>query len=185
MASRGHARHRTWVLKRSIVALACLLTAPIACDSDDDEAAVCPGAPELVKVHAPDTAAAGDTIAVSFDVTNFEFSMEGEHDHGDHDHGDHDSGGDESGGDESGSGGFEFRAAEAMSTETGCYVGHVHVYVDDLMTDPIAQVTVPSADIVLPSDLAPGEYNFIYRLHDATHKIITPEVIVERTLTIQ
>jgi len=173
------------VLKRSLVVLACLLTAPLACDSDDDDAAVCPGAPELLTVQAPDTAAAGDSITVSFEVENFEFSMEGEHDHGEHDHDehDHDSGGEESG--DHGSGGFEFRAGEAMSTETGCYVGHVHVYVDDLMTDPIAQVTVPSADIVLPTDLTPGAHTFIYRLHDATHKIITPEVIVERTLTIQ
>ncbi|MEM6996173.1 MAG: DUF6130 family protein [Myxococcota bacterium] len=164
-----------------LAALSTLLLAATACDSDADADPVCEGEPELVSVQAPDTAAPGDAIEMTFEVNNFEFSREGDgHDH-DHDHEDHGDDGDPAApGDD-----VEFRAVDPISAETGCFVGHVHVYIDDVMTNPVAQLTVESGSVTLPDDLEPGEHRLINRLHDSTHKIIEPQVIVEHTITIQ
>lgn len=157
-----------------------------ACDDNEPADPVCDGEPELLKVTAPDSAAAGGTITMAFEVAHFEFSREGSgHEDGGHEGGGHD--GDEDGGHEGAqpSDDNELRAADSTSAETGCFVGHVHVYVDDLMSNPIAQITVESADVVLPDDLAPGEHRLINRLHAASHKIIEPQVILEHVITIE
>lgn len=143
----------------------------VACDPDEDAAPECGGEPELISAgDLPDTAAAGDMLMMAFEVEYFEFSMEGAgHDH---DHDAHDDGGEE-------------EKVSAISDETGCYVGHVHVYLDDLMTDPLAQITTPEGSVMLPDDIEAGDHRLILRLHDATHRIIEPQVILEHMFTVQ
>ena len=142
----------------------------VACDPAEDEAPECGGDPELISAgDLPDTAAAGDMVMLAFEVDFFEFSMEGAgHDHGEHEHD-----------------GGEEEKVSAISEETGCYVGHVHVYLDDLMTDPLAQLTTDEGHVMLPDDIEAGEHRLIMRLHDATHRIIEPQVILEHTFTVQ
>lgn len=131
---------------------------------------MCPGEPELREMTAPETVAAGEEIEVAFEVHNFEFSMEGEHGHDlqrdedeqfrDGDHGDE-------------------------GSQSGCILGHVHLYVDDLMTNPIAQLTHAEEHIEIPDDIEPGAHTFIARLHSADHKIIEPQVVLEKAFTVQ
>lgn len=150
-----------------------------ACDADTDATPPqCPGGPELVEVTAPDTAAAGATITLAFEVKNFEFSMGGEAHHDEDPEGGEHEGGEHEGGEHEG-------GVDPISADTGCTVGHVHVYLDDLMTEPLAQITVASGDVVLPAGIEPGEHRLINRLHDASHKIIEPQVVVEHPITIQ
>lgn len=144
----------------------------VACDPAEDEAPECGGDPELISAgDLPDTAAAGDTMTLAFEVEFFEFSGgDDDHDH-DHDH-DHDGHGDDG-------------KVSVTSEETGCFLGHVHVYLDDLMTDPIAQIVTAEGDITLPDDIEAGDHRLIMRLHDASHRIIEPQVTLEHMFTVQ
>ena len=141
----------------------------VACDPAEDEAPECGGDPELISAgDLPDTAAGGDMMMLAFEVDYFEFSMEGGEHGGEHDGG-HD------GGDK----------VSPISEDTGCHVGHVHVYLDDLMTDPLAQLTTAEGHVVLPDDIETGDHRLIMRLHDATHRIIEPQVTLEHAFTVQ
>lgn len=118
-------------------------------------------------MHAFDLSATmvapGETIQATFEVHNFEFSMDG-HDHGGHDHA--------QGGDA-----IEFRAA--------CPTGHVHIYLNDLETNPVAMQTTSTGDVVIPEDAPVGEHTLIARLHNADHTILEPQVMMELTITVQ
>jgi len=163
-----------------LFAFSVAIGAGVACDPAEDEAPECGGDPALVSAgDLPDTAAAGDMMTLAFEVEFFEFSGDGGghegHDHGDHDHGDeHEDHGD-----------HDDEKVSVTSEETGCFVGHVHVYLDDLMTDPVAQLTTESGEVMLPADVEAGEHRLIMRLHDATHRIIEPQVVLEHTFTVQ
>lgn len=148
---------------------------------------MCPGEPELLSMELPDTIAAGGAFDASFEVRHFEFSMEGGHDHDDHDHGeDHDDGEEHDDHEEQQPGDDDvFRAGETISEETGCIRGHVHLYIDDLETNPVAQIVNPSARVTLPEDLEPGEHTWIARLHNAEHFIIEPQVVREQPFTVE
>ncbi|MCA9705730.1 MAG: hypothetical protein KDK70_07775 [Myxococcales bacterium] len=150
----------------SIVVLGALVGLAPSCE---EEEAMCPGDPEL---HAFDLSATmvapGDTIQATFEVHNFTFTMEEGHEHfqGDPEP-------------------LEFRAADHADHADGCLVGHVHIYLDDLMTNPIAMQTFAEGDVVIPADTTPGEHQLIARLHNADHTIIEPQVTLEQTITVQ
>ena len=157
----------------------CVAFAAVGCDSgeeDGEEMPMCPGDPELLSMELPDMIAAGAEFEASFEVRHFEFSMEGGHDHDDHDHDGHDAQHPDD---------DRFRAGETISAETGCTIGHVHLYVDDLETNPVAQIVDPSAMLTLPEDIEPGEHTWIARLHDAEHFIIEPQVVREQPFTVE
>ena len=157
-----------------LVAFSIALEFGVACDPEE-EAPECGGDPELVSAgDLPDTAAANDMIELAFEVEFFEFSNEGDghdHDHGDDGHEDHGDG--------------DGDKVSTTSEETGCYIGHVHVYLDDLMTDPLGQITTAEGHVMLPEDIEAGEHRLIMRLHDATHRIIEPQVVLEHPFTVQ
>ncbi len=57
--------------------------------------------------------------------------------------------------------------------------GHVHVYMDDLMTEPVIMQTTMVGEFTLADDLAVGSHTLIARLHGADHLIIEPQVTAE------
>ncbi|MEN0062302.1 MAG: hypothetical protein AAGA48_09125 [Myxococcota bacterium] len=57
--------------------------------------------------------------------------------------------------------------------------GHVHIYLDDLMTNPVLQQVTEVERFTIPADTEIGEHTIIARLHDATHRIIEPQVTLE------
>lgn len=145
------------------------LLGPVAgCDSDPAE---CPGAPELLAFElSATTVAPGDTLTATFEVDNFVFSMEGDHGHLSRAPGQP----------------LVFRSGDHDEDDlSACTVGHVHIYIDDLMTNPLAQQTHPEGDFVIPADATAGEHRLIARLHSADHKIIEPQVILEQPITVQ
>ena len=133
----------------------------LGCDDAGEQSPTCAGEPALLGMTLPEALGASDVFEATFEVENFEFSMEGDGDHG--------------------TGGHHDGDADA----TGCLVGHVHLYVDDLMTNPIAQQTFAIGVVTLPSDISAGEHTFIARLHDASHLIIEPQITLEQTFTVQ
>ena len=122
----------------------------------------------------PAAGAPGETITASAEVVDFEFSggdmdmdmdmgsmdmggmdMDGDdHDH-DHDHGDEDSG------------------------KGKIPVGHIHLYMDDLQTNPVLMMNTATATFVVPDDATEGTHTLIARLHGSDHLILEPEVLFE------
>ncbi len=73
----------------------------------------------------------------------------------------------------------------ADSDATACPGGHVHVYLDDLMTNPLIQAVESEFTITIPQDTAPGAHIIIGRLQNRDHSILTPEVTLEVNLTVE
>ncbi|MCO4772132.1 MAG: hypothetical protein KDA24_19015 [Deltaproteobacteria bacterium] len=119
---------------------------------------------------APATVEAGGDIDLTFLVSNFDFSMESEdeHAHGDDDDDDH---------------------GDAVDLDGPCPIGHVHVYLDDLMTEPLGQPTTPTATVTIPADTPAGEHTLIGRLHGLDHTIFVTddgeEVTAQTTITVE
>lgn len=156
-------------MRRALLVLftASLLGPLVGCD--EEEPATCPGEPELLAFElSASTVAPGGTLMATFEVDNFEFSMEGDHDHLARGAGDEP---------------IVFRAA--TQGDSGCFVGHVHVYFDDLMTNPVAMLTQPEGEFVIPADATAGEHRLIARLQNADHTIIEPQILLEQTITVQ
>lgn len=66
-----------------------------------------------------------------------------------------------------------------------CPGGHVHVYFDDLMTEPLTQAVTSEFTIKLPADATAGTHTIMGRLHNRDHTIYTPEVIEEVEVTVE
>lgn len=54
--------------------------------------------------------------------------------------------------------------------------GHVHVYLDDLETNPLLMMSGADGTITIPSGTAIGSHVLIARLHGDDHLIVEPEV---------
>ena len=63
--------------------------------------------------------------------------------------------------------------------------GHYHVYLDDLMTNPLSMPDVNPFEIPMPVDATPGEHTLIIRLQNADHTILEPQVTFSATITVQ
>lgn len=63
-------------------------------------------------------------------------------------------------------------------------VGHVHIYLDDLETNPLLMQTTDSDTFTIPMDTAPGKHTLIARLQDENHKILEPQVTAEIEITV-
>ncbi|MEE2829828.1 MAG: hypothetical protein VX498_11625 [Myxococcota bacterium] len=116
---------------------------------------------------SPATVAPGDEIELAFEVSFFELTGEADHhDHGEDEEGSHDD----------------------HAAENPCPNGHVHVYLDDLMTDPLGMPTSSTATVELPLDTAAGQHTLIARLHSADHTILRvgdAEVTAELVITVE
>ena len=112
----------------------------------------------------PASVAAGADVTATVEVENF-MLVEPEGGHDDHGHDDH---------------GHDDHGAEADDNS-----GHVHVYLDDLMTNPVAMVGSTSFSITIPDGTAAGAHTLIARLHRADHTILDPEVSMEADLTVE
>jgi len=62
--------------------------------------------------------------------------------------------------------------------------GHVHVYFDNLDSNPLVQTASTSFSIGVPGDATPGAHKLIARLHSGDHLILEPQVTAEVTLTV-
>lgn len=140
-----------------------------ACGGDDepiDTEVECPAVedPTIQMVEiTPTTAAAGDTLGVMVHGEGLGFggSQDGGHGGG-HEEGSHEQG-----------------------DMSHCAGGHIHVYMDDLMTNPLVMSTEPSFDLTLPDDVTAGDHTIIVRLHNRDHTIYEPQVTHEVTVTVQ
>lgn len=129
----------------------------VSCGHDDDHADECPS----VENPSIDSFIVDpDTVAAggNIDVTIAGSDLGfAEHDEGDDHHGE----------------------AEA------CPGGHIHVYLDDLMTNPLAQEEALEFTLTIPDDTEPGEHTLIARLHNRDHIIYKPEVTKETDITVE
>jgi len=66
-----------------------------------------------------------------------------------------------------------------------CLGGHLHVYIDELMSNPIAQQEALAFPVVIPDTTPPGDHTLIVRLHNKDHTIYKPEVTAEVAITVQ
>lgn len=165
-----------------------ILLAMTAFGCDEEETGEIEPAPVL-RVEADVTEVMpGDTITLTIDVEHFTLSGEGEthdHDHGD-DH-EHLERGfepglvspDEPAAAEAGHGDHDH---DADAVYEGPREGHVHVYLDDTMVNPLAMLTTSTGEVVI--DAEPGPHTLINRLHGADHKIIEPQIIEEIEITV-
>lgn len=141
--------------------LAALLVAATGCGDDEVE---CPAGSPLISSFTvdPTTAAPGDTVTGTLVVENFELGTGDSHTH-------------------------KVPLSEPLhegETHAGCPGGHIHVYLDDVMTNPLVMVEATSFPILLPNDVTEGDHTLIARLQNHDHSIVKPEVTAEATITI-
>lgn len=67
----------------------------------------------------------------------------------------------------------------------GCPGGHLHLYMDDLMTNPLIMEETKSFAVTIPSATSTGSHTLIIRLHNHDHTIVEPQVTEEAALTVQ
>lgn len=121
----------------------------------------CGGDPTIVSVTAtPSTVAKGGTVTVTVELENVELGVAEDH---------------------------------AALTARGLRVAHgeeeagmhLHTYLDDLETNPLAQTSSASFAIVIPLATASGAHQLIVRLHNGDHTILEPQVTKAAAITVQ
>lgn len=106
--------------------------------------------PEIVSFEIdPATVVAGGEVTSHIEVANFE--MSGHHE-GDH------------------------HARVAHDGEHHGAKGHVHIYLDDLMSNPLLMQVEHEEVLQIPLETEPGAHTLIARLHGDDHKILEPQV---------
>ena len=117
--------------------------------------------PELVSFTVdPAIAQAGDELTTTVEVAHFTLTGEAEHTHD------------------------ETATDDHAGEDSSDAMGHVHIYLDDLETNPLAMQVTSVGTIIVPEDTEFGAHVLIGRLHDASHLIIEPQVILEIDLEI-
>lgn len=155
---------------------AVLATTAFGCDTAEEEEP----APTLRAEADVTEIASGDTVTLTFTIENFTLTGEAGHDDHDHDH-DHDHDNLE----------LDFDPPLVAGNDPfadgdhydGPREGHVHVYLDDFMTNPIGTITTLTGEVVVEAD--PGPHVIMARLHGADHMIIEPQIIDEIDITVQ
>jgi hypothetical protein len=56
--------------------------------------------------------------------------------------------------------------------------GHIHTYLDNTETNPLAQTTRTSFPVVISSSTAPGAHKLIVAPHGEDHRTLEPEVAI-------
>lgn len=74
---------------------------------------------------------------------------------------------------------------EGEEEESACLGGHLHIYLDDLETNPITMQEALAFPVTLPTELEAGVHTLIVRLHNHDHTIYEPEVTRETELTVE
>lgn len=147
----------------SLLAVAALL-ALAACS---EEAVPCEGEPMIHAFTANmTTVAAGGTLDLTIEVHNFNL---GTHTHSDM-HEPVPVSEDDPG---------------VIFSENTCLTGHVHIYLDDLMTNPILMQEMATGTATIPAGTAAGTHTLIARLHTSDHLIVEPQVTKELTIEVQ
>lgn len=112
--------------------------------------------PELISLAVdPDVAELGQEVTSTVVVKNFTLAGEVGHSHDEGE--DHDE---------------DHKDGEIQT-------GHVHIYLDDLETNPLAMQVEAVGTFIVPEDAEIGEHVLIGRLHDSDHLIIEPQITVE------
>jgi len=106
--------------------------------------------PEIVSwTLDPTTIEAGGDVTSTFELSNFELTGESDHEHD----------------------------TEELAGDPNH--GHVHIYLDDLESNPVLTQVTTSDTVTIPDTTVAGTHTLIGRLHDATHLIIEPQVVME------
>jgi hypothetical protein len=129
-----------------------------------DDAPSCPSrSPAILSFTvAPTSAAPGETLAATLVVENFELGGGDAHAHA-------------------------HPLSEPLHADTDepiCPGGHLHVYLDDVMTNPLVMIEATEFPIALPHDVTEGDHTLIARLQNHDHTIVKPEVTAEASITI-
>ena len=152
---------------RKLLIVSAIALTSVACADEHAHGETCPSDPPAIDSFSlsPATALPGDTINGMVEVSGFTLTGEA----GGHAH--------------------EASIGPSPQSEDGggeaCPTGHVHVYMDDLMTNPVIQATTHMFSFEVPMDAPAGAHNFMGRLHGADHAILEPQVISEVTITVQ
>ncbi len=159
-------RYKFGVRTISTLTLSLAMLASLGCS--DDHGVTCPeGEPSIASMTlTPLTVAAGGDIDVVVVVENFELTGE-PHAHPER---------------EPISLGPRPQHSEE---EVACPGGHVHVYLDDLMTNPLTQAVTSEFILTIPDDTALGPHTIIGRLHNQDHTIFEPAVVAEVDITVE
>jgi hypothetical protein len=149
-------------VNRGVWATVLLLCAAGCSGSDEVDAGACPdlgGDPSFTEFTVtPATVAAGDSVDVVIDGDHLG-ELEATSD-----------------------GSMEMAGEEEEST---CAGGHVHIYLDDLETNPLSMQEAKAFPMTIPADTEPGTHTLIVRLHNKDHTIYDPEVSMETTITVE
>lgn len=62
---------------------------------------------------------------------------------------------------------------------------HLHTYMDDLETNPLAQTSSVSFPVVIPLTASVGPHQLIVRLHMSDHTILEPQVTFPAPITVE
>ena len=106
--------------------------------------------------------APGGELELMIEVEGFELSGDEDHEHDEH--GEHE--------------------GHAHDGEE-CPGGHVHIYLDDLMVNPVAMPASSTFLVTIPDDTPVGEHTLIARLHNRDHTIVEPQVTAEFDITVE
>lgn len=74
---------------------------------------------------------------------------------------------------------------EDEEEESHCPGGHLHVYLDDLQTNPVTMQEAMAFPLTIPEDTEVGDHTLIVRLHNKDHTIYEPEVTIEADITVE
>jgi len=82
---------------------------------------------------------------------------------------------------------FELSGHTEMADSTGgaCIMGHMHIYLDDLMSNPLLMPKTEMSTITIPVGTTAGAHTLIARLHDSSHLIVEPQVTMDLPITVQ
>jgi len=130
----------------------------VACEADTLDAPAEPPAFESWTVDA-ESGPAGTELTATAAVRHFEFTGESDHGHDEAAEEDEEHGHD--------------------TDEGGVQRGHIHVYLDDLMTNPLLMQVTATATFTIPEEADVGDHTLMARLHDGDHLIIEPQQIIE------
>lgn len=68
---------------------------------------------------------------------------------------------------------------------SSCVGGHIHVYLDDLMTNPLLMPETEAFQLTIPVDTPPGRHTLIARLQTHDHKILEPQVTAQTEILVE
>ena len=159
------------VMVQRLSFLLAVLPILVACGHDDVE--TCAGDPAIHHLSfTPETVVAGGDLAGSVSVMHF--SLTGDAGHHDDEDGAHPE-----------NLGPSPQDSDSGHDEGACPTGHVHVYLDDLMSNPLTQATTSEFVITIPMDTVAGAHTLMGRLHNSDHTILEPQVISEVDITVE